>query len=138
MKFIRSIDARLKKLEQHHPFTGEEAWLLFRLAAFGEAVGWSLLITGILLREFLPSHSQTPVLLAGQIHGMLFLLYMLASLGLYPSLHWSRRRAIVALTASVPPYGSLLFEQWAAYKRHNSTANLYHRVIAYQLIQERL
>jgi integral membrane protein len=134
MRFLRSLDGLLKKYEGRQPFRDQEAWLLFRLAAFGEAAGWSLLITGIALRQFLPSHSQIPVLLAGQIHGMLFLLYALAAIGLYPSLRWSRWRALVALAASVPPYGSLLFEQWAAYKRHNSSAELYRCVMAYQFI----
>lgn len=105
----------LERFEQNTVFTESEAWGLFRLSAIGEACGWSLLISGLILRHFIGNND--PVIIAGQIHGMLFFCYAVASLGLYPSLHWSRKRAFVALMASVPPYGSLLFEQWAAYQR---------------------
>jgi integral membrane protein len=103
------------RFEHNNTFSQSEAWGLFRLSAIGEACGWSLLISGIILQRLI--HNNDPVIIAGQIHGLLFFCYMTASLGLYPNLRWSRKRALIALMASVPPYGSLLFEQWAAYQR---------------------
>jgi integral membrane protein len=108
----------LQKFENNHVFTDAEAWTLFRLAAFAEAFGWSLLISGILYERFFGSH--TPVLIAGQIHGILFLAYATAAVGLYPNLAWSRRQAVVALLASVPPFGSLAIELWAGHQRQRA------------------
>jgi integral membrane protein len=122
----------LKQFEQNTVFTETEAWGLFRLAAIGEACGWSLLISGIILRYFLKNND--PVVIAGQIHGMLFFCYAVAALGLYPNLRWSRGRALVALAASVPPYGSLLFEQWASYKRNSNQLSVYRDCVVVQTI----
>jgi integral membrane protein len=128
----------LKRFETNNVFRENEAWSLFRLAAIGEAIGWSLLISGILCKQYLLHGNNDPVLFAGQIHGMLFFLYALSSLGLYPSLHWSRRRACIALLASIPPYGSLLFEQWASYKRHRSALQTYSQCIRWMLLLDQL
>lgn len=95
------------------------------MAAIGEAGGWTLLIIGILCKRFLTPGNNLPVLLAGQVHGMLFLIYLAAAAGLYPSLRWSRWRAILAILASVPPYGSLVFEQWAARQRRQTNLKNY-------------
>jgi integral membrane protein len=116
----------LERFENNTVFTNDEAWGLFRLAAIGEACGWSLLISGIILRHFLGNND--PVIIAGQIHGMLFFCYAAAALVLYPNLNWSR------LIASVPPYGSLLFEQWASYKRSSTQLNVYRDCVAVHTI----
>ncbi len=121
----------LKKFEAAKPFTQPEAWLLFRLAAIAEAMGWSLLLGGILAKRYLLPGNDMPVQLAGRIHGTLFLIYLVAAVILYPSLGWSRKRAMIAVAASVPPYGSFLFEQWAAHKRRNTEFAAYHRCILY-------
>jgi len=71
------------------------------------------------------------VLLAGQTHGMLFLGYCVAALGLYPSLGWSRWRGIIALAFSVPPYGTIVYEQWASAKRHNAGFRTYRQFLLY-------
>jgi integral membrane protein len=128
------VASLLKKFEDNSIFTDNEAWSLFRLAAIGEACGWSLLISGILLKRYLLHSNNDPVLVAGQIHGMLFFCYALAALGLYPNLRWSRKRAFIALLASIPPYGSLLFEQWASYMRHSSQLETY----SYSIVLARL
>ena len=125
-----------QKFEQNKAFTESEAWGLFRLSAVGEACGWTLLISGIILRSIL--HNNDPVIVAGQIHGMLFFGYAIASLGLYPNLHWSRKKAFVALVASVPPYGSLLFEQWAAYVRGRTQLGAYRDYLLFQTVLQRI
>lgn len=110
----------LKKFESFTPFTEAEAWGLFRLAAFAEAVGWMLLISGILIQKYLTPRSDIPVLLAGHTHGILFLIYITSAVVFYPSQGWSRRRTLAACVASVPPFGSLMFEQWASHKRRHA------------------
>lgn len=124
----------LEKFERIQPFTDAEAWLLFRLAAFAEAFGWTLLITGILSKRYVVHGNNIPVLIAGQIHGTLFLIYLVAAVILYSSLHWTRWRALIAVLASVPPYGSLIFELWSSRGRKRAELKVYSSVLAYQAV----
>lgn len=120
------------------PFTDAEAWLLFKLAAFGETVGWTLLITGIILRDYLWVGNPYSVPIAGRIHGTLFLIYITAVLVLAPSLRWRFWQTIVAGACSVPPYGSLIYElvvasQRNTARRRNMTWSLcYHQCLRAQ------
>lgn len=134
MRYHFSMLKLLGRFENARPFTEAEAWLLFRIAAIAEACGWTLLITGILLKRYLLHGNNVPVLIAGQIHGMLFFAYLVAALGLYPSLGWPRLRGLFALVFSVPPYGSLVFEQWAAHKRHSGGFKTYRHYLLYNVI----
>ena len=107
----------LNKVESIQPFTELQAWQFFKIAALSEAFGWTLLIGGLLIRHYgLPGH-KVAVLIAGQIHGMIFLAYFGILIVVYSSLRWSRQKFLVAVLAGVPPYGSLVFEQWAAHRR---------------------
>jgi len=124
----------LAKFEAARPFTENEAWLLFRIAAIAEAIGWTILIAGILIERYVTPGNSAAVLIAGQTHGMIFLGYLVAALGLYPSLGWSRFRALCALAISVPPYGTLLFEQYIAYRRKKQKLKEYRNLFAYRLL----
>ncbi len=108
--------------------------MLFRIAAVAEACGWTLLIAGIAADRYLPHIGSSMLIIAGRTHGMLFLLYCVASLGLYPSLGWPRWRALLALGFSVPPYGTLLFEQWAAAKRRSASMRVYSLSLLYAVL----
>lgn len=134
---MNTVLTLIEKLESTRPFSDKEAWTLFRLAAISEAVGWSLLITGILIKRAIPSHSDVPVLLVGQIHGTIFLLYIVAVLALYPSLRWSRKRTILAGLASIPPYGSLLLEQWVAFKRRGEALKTYREITVRAIVVQK-
>jgi integral membrane protein len=123
---VRSL---IKRFETNRIFNEEEAWALFRLAAIAEAGGWTLLILGIGFEQYIMPGNHISVLLAGRIHGLLFSLYALSAVGLYPALGWPRKKAFVALLASVPPYGSLAFEQWAKYMRQTSHFKTYRRTV---------
>jgi len=124
----------LHQFENLKPFTPDEAWLLFRLAAIAEAGGWTLLIAGILCKRFITPGNDLPVLLAGQVHGIIFVTYLVAAAGLYPSMSWRRPQALVAVLAGVPPYGSLLFEQWAARRRTRSELRRYGCFLLYTAV----
>ncbi|MBW4062049.1 DUF3817 domain-containing protein [Candidatus Saccharibacteria bacterium] len=100
-----------------HLFTEAEAWSLFRIAAFGEAIGWTLLISGILINKYLTPHSYLPVQIAGKFHGTLFVIYLVGVIVIWPSLKKSKLMLVVAVAASVPPYGTLALEQWWAWQR---------------------
>lgn len=105
----------IRKYQNFRPFSEAEAWGLFRLAAIGEAVGWTILITGIILSRFI--HNSLPVLIAGQFHGVLFLIYFAVTAAVSPSIPWRPREILLAIACGVPPYGSLAFELWQSHKK---------------------
>jgi len=121
----------LRRFEAARPFTEDEAWLLFRLVAYAEALGWTLLIAGIAVERYLTPGNNTAVLIAGQMHGMIFFAYLVAAVGLYPSLGWPRWQGALALLCSVPPYGTLGYELWAARRRHNAGFKSYRHYLLY-------
>lgn len=111
----------LEKFERPELFSEREAWLLFRVVAFGEGVGWSLLGSAVLFgNHILPTGDAVKI--AGQVHGTLFLLYLAITCAAYASLRWSRKRTVIAVLASVPPFGTLIFERWEAYRRQRQAA----------------
>jgi integral membrane protein len=128
MKLVRIYD----NYRAFRPFTSQEAWGLFRLAAIGEAVGWTLLISGILLSKLPVSWHEIPVQLAGRTHGVLFLIYATAVIVLSPSLNWSWTRIIVGTAASVPPYGSLIFEIWASRRKRREEFTALHTFMQFK------
>jgi len=115
-------------------FTDHEAWNLFRLAAFGEAFGWTLLISSIVFKHYVTPGNNIPIDIAGQIHGTLFLIYIAAVVVLHPSLRWTPRRTLIAGLLSMPPYGTLAFEQWEARRRRAETFKGYRRLVVRGMI----
>lgn len=85
----------------------------FRLAAVAEAVSWAGLLVGMFLKYVVQlGAGGVPVL--GAVHGAVFVVYVLVTLGVSRPLRWSLTTLILALAASVPPFGSVVFERWAA------------------------
>jgi integral membrane protein len=117
----------LSRLEAIKPFRESEAWGLFRIAALAEAFGWTLLISGLLIHRYHLPGSRIAIPIAGQIHGTIFLGYFGALAAVYSSLGWPRKKFLLAVLAGVPPYGSLIFEQWAARTRHAEYQQIFLR-----------
>jgi len=115
------------------PFHEPEAWLLFKFAAWAEAVGWTLLIIGIWLRDYVV-HANWPVAVAGQIHGTFFLAYIGAALVTAPSLGWSLPRTILAGACSVPPFGSLVYELVSARLRRQKHIKHWYYAVTFSAI----
>lgn len=128
---IKQIPSLLRYYGSFRPFKEPEAWVLFKIAAFAEAVGWTLLILGIFARNVLLDGSGIPVTIAGRLHGMVVVLYVIAVLALSPSLRWSFWRMLVAVAFSVPPYGSLIYEQISAHFRSNGQAKQFIHAVRY-------
>lgn len=100
-----------------HWFTDKEAWMLFRMFAFAEVVGWTLLISAIIYRKFDMPLDDIFVSIAGTVHGLFFALYFIFVFITARSMLWGPKRASIALIAGMPPYTSLLFERAMAYHR---------------------
>lgn len=84
----------------------------FRAVAIAEALSWAALLIGMLLK-YVISDNETGVQVFGPIHGAIFMLYVVVALLTWRALRWSAGVAVWALVASVPPFGTLVFERWA-------------------------
>ena len=116
-RFPKMALSFIAKFEASRPFTKDESWMLFRIAAFSEAIGWTILISGVLINRYNWPGSKIAIPIAGRIHGTVFLIYFFMLVATYGSLGWSRKKILLAALAGIPPYGTLIFERWAAQTR---------------------
>jgi integral membrane protein len=82
----------------------------FRLLALAEAVSWAGLLIGMLFKYVLIGN-EIGVKIFGPIHGAIFVAYILVTLML--AHRWDRKTTFWALAASIPPFGTVIFERWA-------------------------
>ena len=82
---------------------------LFRLFALAEAVTWTLLIGGLILRATVGVPSMAFAIVGG-LHGAVFLAYgVIASLtGVNP--RWGLGRTVLAVALAIVPYATIPFE----------------------------
>jgi integral membrane protein len=82
----------------------------FRVAAIAEACSWIGLLIGMFVK-YVPETSEIGVKVFGPIHGAIFVGYVLVTLML--AHRWDRKTLILGLVASIPPFGTVVFERWA-------------------------
>ncbi len=82
----------------------------FRLLAFAEAVSWAGLLLGMFFK-YVVVENELGVKIFGPVHGAIFVGYLLVTLMM--SDRWSKGTLAVAVLASIPPFGTVLFERWA-------------------------
>lgn len=85
----------------------------FRAVALAEAVTWLGLLTGMFFKYFTDA-GEAGVKIFGPIHGVVFLIYLAVAWLTLPELDFSGRARAWALVAALPPFGTLIFERWAA------------------------
>jgi integral membrane protein len=85
----------------------------FRLVAIAEAVSWAGLLIGMFFKYVVIEH-EIGVQVFGPVHGAIFLAYLAVTLLTWGALRWSTGTGVLAVLASVPPFGSVAFERWAA------------------------
>lgn len=103
--------------DRTHWFTDKEAWWIYRLGAFLEAIGWTLLISAIIYRRFDLPEYESFISVAGRLHGMFFVAYFASVIATARSMQWGIWRVLAALAAGVPPFTSLIFEQIMSWHR---------------------
>lgn len=86
---------------------------LFRLAAVAEAVTWTLLILGLILRA--TTGWALGVTIGGGIHGFVFLAYAAVALIVGIDRRWRAGAVVLAVAAAVVPYATIPLE--IAYSR---------------------
>lgn len=84
----------------------------FRAVAIAEALSWAGLLAGMFFK-YVVVGTETGVHVFGPIHGVIFLVYVAVAALTWAELRWSAPVGLVALLASLPPFGTLVFEQWA-------------------------
>jgi len=84
----------------------------FRVVAFAEALSWLGLLTGMFFKYVVDAGEQG-VHVFGPIHGTVFLTYLVVTLVTWRVQRWSLLVCLLALAASVPPFCTIAFEEWA-------------------------
>ena len=81
---------------------------LYRIAAAAEAVTWTLLILGLILRA--TTGWTLGVTIGGGIHGFVFLAYAATALIVGIDRRWTPGTVVLAVAAAVVPYATLVAE----------------------------
>lgn len=97
---------------------------LYRTLAVAETVTWSLLIIGMLLK-YVAGLGTLPVLIAGSIHGLVFLGYAASSVLVGVNQRWRVGTIVLAVVSAIVPYATIPFER--AMDRRGALDGDWHR-----------
>lgn len=86
----------------------------FRFVAVLEAITWFGLLVGMAFKYLPAEGNEIGVKVFGPIHGIVFIAYVVISLWTARVLRWGPLTTFWALVASLPPFGTVVFEVWAA------------------------
>ncbi len=85
---------------------------LFRTLAIAEAISWTLLIGGLILRAAFDW--PLAVTIGGGIHGFVFLSYGATAVLVAKNQRWGAGPTIIAVVSAVIPYATIPAEIWLA------------------------
>lgn len=83
---------------------------LFRVLAIAEAISWTLLIAGLIVRAV--TDVSIGVTVGGGIHGFVFLSYGATAILVAKNQRWGVWPTIVAIASAVIPYATIPTELW--------------------------
>ncbi|WP_207890857.1 DUF3817 domain-containing protein [Rhodococcus sp. Eu-32] len=86
----------------------------FRFVAVLEAFTWLGLLIGMAFKYIPADGNEIGVKIFGPIHGAVFVIYVLIAIVTAVKLKWNVVTTLLALVASIPPFGTVVFEVWAA------------------------
>lgn len=86
--------------------------LLYRTLAFAEAVTWTLLITGLLMK-YVWDLGDLGVRVGGTIHGFAFLAYAMTAVLVGVNQRWSVPLIGLGVLTAILPYATIPFDLWA-------------------------
>ena len=84
---------------------------VFRSVAVAEAVTWVLLLAGMVAERVL-GLGDLGVALAGPVHGLVFLAFVVAALLVAVNQRWSPAVSLVVLASSVVPLATVAADAW--------------------------
>ncbi|TAM71077.1 MAG: DUF3817 domain-containing protein [Microbacteriaceae bacterium] len=96
----------------------------FRVVAIAEAITWTLLIAGMLLK-YVGGLGALPVLIGGSIHGFVFITYALTAVLVGVNQRWSVKLIVGAVLTAILPYATIPFDVWL--DRRDKLAGDWHR-----------
>jgi integral membrane protein len=77
-----------------------------------EAFTWAGLLVGMLFKRVLDL-TELGVQVFGPLHGAAFIAYCVTAVLAWRSQQWTGATGLVALLASLPPFGTVVFHRWA-------------------------
>lgn len=83
---------------------------LFRVLAVAEAISWTLLIAGLIVRA--TTDLAIAVTIGGGIHGFVFLSYGATAVLVAKNQRWGAWPTIVAVASAIIPYATIPTELW--------------------------
>ena len=86
----------------------------FRFIAVLEAFTWLGLLIGMAFKYIPADGNEIGVKIFGPIHGGVFVVYLGMAVLTAVKLKWDVKTTLLALVAAFPPFGTVIFEIWAA------------------------
>ncbi|WP_200936609.1 DUF3817 domain-containing protein [Rhodococcus sp. Leaf278] len=86
----------------------------FRFIAVLEAFTWLGLLIGMAFKYIPADGNEIGVKIFGPIHGGVFVVYLVIAVLTAVKLKWDVKATLLALVAAFPPFGTVIFEIWAA------------------------
>jgi integral membrane protein len=86
--------------------------LLYRALAFAEAVTWTLLIVGLLMK-YVWDAGDLGVRVGGTIHGFVFLAYAMTAVLVGVNQRWRIPLIGLGVVTAIVPYATIPFDLWA-------------------------
>lgn len=86
--------------------------LLYRILAVAEAITWTLLLTGMVLK-YAVGLGDWPVAVAGPIHGFVFIAYAITAVLVGINQRWRWPLVLLAVVTAIVPYATVPFDVWA-------------------------
>src|SRR5699024_10126647 len=79
---------------------------LYRMVSVAEAITWTLLIIGMILK-YVAGLGSLPVLIGGSVHGFVFLCFAGTSVVVGVNQDWGFVRIVVAVAMAIVPYATI-------------------------------
>jgi integral membrane protein len=88
--------------------------LFYRIVAIAEAITWTLLISGMLLKYLLlPGEAADAFTsVAGFLHGMVFITYGMTAVLVGVNQHWKPGLIVFAVITAIIPFATIPFDLW--------------------------
>lgn len=83
----------------------------YRVVAIAEAVTWTLLIGGMLLK-YVAQAGNLGVLIGGSLHGLVFVTYGATAVLVGVNQRWSVKLIVTAVITAIIPYATIPFDRW--------------------------
>ncbi|MEO6942681.1 MAG: DUF3817 domain-containing protein [Terrimesophilobacter sp.] len=85
--------------------------VFYRIIAIAEAVTWTLLIAGMLLK-YVAQAGNLGVLIGGSLHGLVFVTYAATAVLVGVNQHWPIKLIVGAVFTAIIPYATIPFDRW--------------------------